>query len=69
MIDALVHHTNIAQKSSGILKRLGLKKKEYVLATIHRAENTNNQKRLSSICIGGWHDAFALCGNAKKDQT
>lgn len=38
-----------AVKKSLILKKLGLKPKEYYLATIHRAENTDNKNRLKKI--------------------
>lgn len=49
MMDAVMNHAGIAEKVSGVLKRLSLRKKEYVLATVHRAENTDSRKRLASI--------------------
>jgi UDP-GlcNAc3NAcA epimerase len=39
----------LAEKNSRILEKLDLKPKDYVLATIHRAENTDEPKKLKSI--------------------
>lgn len=47
--DSIGEHAEIADKESNILERLGLQKNSYVLATIHRTENTNNPKRLKNI--------------------
>ena len=49
MYDALLYNIKIARKNSKILKELGLKPKEYLLATVHRAENTDNKENLKSI--------------------
>ena len=49
MIDALVNNLEVAEKKSKILSELGLSKNEYMLATIHRAENTEDESRLKSI--------------------
>lgn len=49
MYDALLHNIEIARKNSRILSELGLRPKEYLLATVHRAENTDNRKNLESI--------------------
>jgi len=49
MRDSTVQNIKIAQKKSGILEKLNLMPKEYLLATIHRAENTDNKKNLVSI--------------------
>lgn len=49
MIDALMDNEMIAEKKSKILKELNLRKKEYMLATVHREENTNDKAKLSSI--------------------
>jgi UDP-N-acetylglucosamine 2-epimerase len=38
-----------AQKTSAILERLALKERGYLLATVHRAENTDDPKRLDAI--------------------
>ncbi|AIF82020.1 UDP-N-acetylglucosamine 2-epimerase [endosymbiont of Acanthamoeba sp. UWC8] len=47
--DSSLFAFNKAQTSSHILKKLGLSNKEYILATIHRAEHTNDPKVLSDI--------------------
>jgi len=49
MYDALLDNISIARKKTDILKKFGLKEKEYLLATIHRPSNTDNKKNLSSI--------------------
>lgn len=48
MYDAALMFAGIATKKSDILSRLNLKHKEFYLATIHRAENTN-AKNLTRI--------------------
>ncbi|HLC37447.1 MAG TPA: UDP-N-acetylglucosamine 2-epimerase (non-hydrolyzing) [Candidatus Nanoarchaeia archaeon] len=47
--DAVREHAKIADKESNILERLGLQKDSYILATVHRAENTDDPKRLKNI--------------------
>ena len=49
MYDVALQFVEIAQKNSIIIKRLDLACKPYVLATCHRAENTDDPKRLASI--------------------
>ena len=49
MYDALLYNIKIARKESKILKRLGLSPGEYLLATVHRAENTDSRRRLENI--------------------
>jgi UDP-GlcNAc3NAcA epimerase len=49
MFDALLHFSKISDIKSNILERLNIKPKEYYLATIHRAENTDNYERLKNI--------------------
>ncbi|HDM76663.1 MAG TPA: UDP-N-acetylglucosamine 2-epimerase (non-hydrolyzing), partial [Deltaproteobacteria bacterium] len=49
MVDAINQNIRIAEKRSRILKELDLKSKDYFLATVHRAENTDNPERLRSI--------------------
>ena len=39
----------LSAKPSGILQRLGLMGKRYLVATVHRGENTDDPQRLSSI--------------------
>ena len=47
MYDATLHAAARARAESKILKRLGLSEQDYVVATIHRAENTDNPQRLA----------------------
>jgi len=49
MVDAQRDCTVIAEKRSHILEELGLRSQGYYLATIHRAENTDDPQRLKSI--------------------
>jgi len=58
MVDALKENIEIAEKKAMILDEMGLKPKEYYLATIHRAENTDDFERLKNIV-----DAFCEIGN------
>lgn len=52
MYDAVLQYSEIAEKRSTILRNLGLKSKEYALATVHRAENTDDKFRLNNILNG-----------------
>lgn len=49
MYDAALFYGSLAEKQSRALERLELADKQYVLATIHRAENTDDRKRLHII--------------------
>ncbi|MFA5029977.1 MAG: UDP-N-acetylglucosamine 2-epimerase (non-hydrolyzing) [Patescibacteria group bacterium] len=49
MIDALRNNVKIASKKSKILNKFSLQPKTFNLATIHRAENTDDKKRLKKI--------------------
>jgi UDP-GlcNAc3NAcA epimerase len=56
MYDSVLYYSEIAEKKSKILEDLGFHNKQsaignlqYYLATLHRAENTDNIKRLTSI--------------------
>lgn len=49
MYDAILFYLNIAENQSDIIKRLSLIPKKYYLATVHRAENTDNPACLKSI--------------------
>lgn len=49
MYDAVLHFGEMAEKKTDIVERLGLEKNGYILATIHRAENTNDINRMTSI--------------------
>ncbi|HMK77536.1 MAG TPA: UDP-N-acetylglucosamine 2-epimerase (non-hydrolyzing) [Thermodesulfobacteriota bacterium] len=55
MYDSILYYSKIAEKRSAILKNLGFdtghekRDASYYLATLHRAENTDDPKRLKSI--------------------
>ena len=49
MYDSVLYNIEVAEKRSHILEELKLSSKSYALATIHRAENTDNQEHLTSI--------------------
>jgi UDP-N-acetylglucosamine 2-epimerase len=49
MVDALLLAGTIAEKKSRILEKMGLKPKSYYLATLHRAENTDQPEILQSL--------------------
>jgi UDP-GlcNAc3NAcA epimerase len=52
MADTLFHYRDIARKRSTLLKNLQVHPKSYILATIHRQENTDNRDRLLEIVEG-----------------
>lgn len=49
MYDALLHNLEVARNRSQILKKHDLKRGEYALATVHRAANTDDRERMSSV--------------------
>lgn len=49
MYDAALLSLQIAERRSTVLKTLGLARKDYLLATIHRAENTDDAGNLKRI--------------------
>ena len=49
MYDVSLYFRNVAKAKSTITQQLGLKDGEYVLATCHRAENTDDLSRLRAI--------------------
>ena len=49
MYDAVLQFSSLARERSNILKNLGLKPGKYLLATVHRAYNTDDPERLRSI--------------------
>jgi UDP-N-acetylglucosamine 2-epimerase len=49
MIDALRDAEPMARRESTVLDRLGVQEKRFVLATVHRAENTDNHSHLHAI--------------------
>ncbi len=52
MYDAILQNVQIADKISDILSQLKIVSKNYFLATIHRAENTNDLINLKNIIVG-----------------
>jgi UDP-N-acetylglucosamine 2-epimerase len=49
MYDSVLFHTQQAEGTSDILSRLCLAPQQYYLATLHRAENTDDPRRLNGI--------------------
>ncbi|MCF7954998.1 MAG: UDP-N-acetylglucosamine 2-epimerase (non-hydrolyzing) [Phycisphaerae bacterium] len=49
MYDSVLFNYKLAASSSKIIEKLALETKQYYLATIHRAENTDDPQRLESI--------------------
>lgn len=49
MYDVALHHGQRVNADTGLMARLGLSPKNYVLATVHRAENTDYADRLGAI--------------------
>lgn len=49
MVDAIRTFGQRARDRSSVLDRLGIKPKQYFLATVHRAENTDDASRLGAI--------------------
>ena len=52
MYDAALYYSALAEEKKDLLAELDLSTGEYVLATIHRAENTDDRVRLAAI-VGG----------------
>ncbi|HNX01540.1 MAG TPA: UDP-N-acetylglucosamine 2-epimerase (non-hydrolyzing) [Candidatus Cloacimonadota bacterium] len=57
MYDILLRSLDVSEKQSGIMTELGLRDKDYILATIHRPDNTDNSDNLKNII-----KAFETCG-------
>lgn len=51
MYEALLNNSQIAESRSTILKQFNLQPKEYFVVTVHRAENTDDGRRLQSILV------------------
>lgn len=52
MYDAFLFNLEAARKHDGVVKKLGLASDTFALATLHRAENTDDPERLRSILHG-----------------
>jgi hypothetical protein len=50
MLDCFLHFSKEAEKRSGILDDLGIEQNNYLLATVHRASNTDTKENLQEIC-------------------
>jgi UDP-GlcNAc3NAcA epimerase len=59
MYDAVLRHSEAAEKKSSILTSLDLKPKQYLLATVHRASNVDATDKLLNIL-----ETFSLLGEA-----
>lgn len=53
MYDSVLFNAGLAEQSGDIMKRLGLKPRAFYLATVHRAENTDDP-----ACLAGILEAF-----------
>lgn len=49
MLDSFLHFRKIAERNSRKVDQLGLGAKSYLLATVHRAENTDDEENLKNI--------------------
>lgn len=49
MLDSVMAYREKAARRQGILKKLNVRKQEYILATVHRAENTDSPELLSKL--------------------
>lgn len=52
IVDAIYQNIDLAEKNSIMPGKLGLKDKEYILLTIHRQENVDDEKNLKEIVNG-----------------
>lgn len=52
MFDVALEFSKKAERECDVLEALGLISKKYILATIHRQENTDNKSRLKTIIEG-----------------
>ncbi|GAB6135583.1 non-hydrolyzing UDP-N-acetylglucosamine 2-epimerase [Thermococcus prieurii] len=49
IVDAVLQNSEVAEKKSDVLEKFGLKPKEYILITAHRAENTDSRENLEKL--------------------
>lgn len=52
IVDAVFQNLKISNMKKNFIDELNLKKKEYFLTTVHRAENTDNENKLYNILKG-----------------
>lgn len=55
MYDVALYYSQVSQQKSTIISNMGLERKPFVLATLHRQENTDDLERLNSI-IGAFNE-------------
>ncbi|MDX2286247.1 MAG: UDP-N-acetylglucosamine 2-epimerase (non-hydrolyzing) [Bacteroidia bacterium] len=60
MYDTVLHNRTLAERKSDVLERLGLTPGSYAVATVHRAENTNDPQRLAHLLDTFNHVAESL---------
>lgn len=58
MYDAALYYGAKAEKTSKVLKQLEIEQESYILATCHRAENTDDEQRLRAL-FGGLYEVAA----------
>lgn len=59
MLDSILHYRELANSSANALDKLSLSRKKYLLATVHRAENTDNLSNLKCI-FSSFHQLAGL---------
>jgi UDP-GlcNAc3NAcA epimerase len=59
MYDGMLHYRSRAKRTA--LDALGLEPRRYAMATVHRAENTDDRRRLAAI-LRALGEAAAVCG-------
>ena len=52
MFDVVRHYAGLAEDGGALVRGLGLRAREYALATVHRAENTDSSERLGELFRG-----------------
>ncbi|AKB51855.1 UDP-N-acetylglucosamine 2-epimerase [Methanosarcina barkeri str. Wiesmoor] len=60
MLDSLKYNIRIAEQKATILGKLNLNSKEYIVATVHRASNTDSFENLSSITNAFCHTGVSI---------
>jgi UDP-N-acetylglucosamine 2-epimerase len=73
MYDAVLYNTDLAENTSKISEKLNLDSGEYILATVHRPANTDNQLHLLDIFTAfgslDWEIVLPLHPRTKKALT
>jgi UDP-GlcNAc3NAcA epimerase len=71
MYDSVLFNTKLAEQTSDVMGRLALKPKAFYLATVHRAENTDDPARLAGIleAFGGMETPIVLPVHPRTRKT